>query len=126
MNFRANFTYTIGQRYKATAADTCKSWRHVPHFYFDSIDNFLMAKPRESHLVAVEMTEKSLSLKNFIHPERAIYLLGAEDYGIPQEILRKANMVLKVPTLTFESLNVGICGGIVMYDRFIKRQQDVI
>jgi hypothetical protein len=35
--------------------------------------------------VFVEQAEGAINLSTFMHPEAAIYVLGAEDYGVPEE-----------------------------------------
>lgn len=123
MNFGSQFTYTIGQRYRLTKSDTCKSFRHVPHWHYDKFEDFLVSKPREAALIGVEISTRSKSLKNFVHPERAVYMLGAEDIGIPDHILLKCDMILQIPSKTLESLNVAVAGGLIIYDRMIKRDE---
>ena len=61
-----------------------------------------------------------IPLKSFVHPERAIYLLGAEDHGLPGEIMDKCHKIISIETIRTESFNVAVAGSIVMYDRFSK------
>jgi tRNA G18 (ribose-2'-O)-methylase SpoU len=62
------------------------------------------------------------TLDNFQHPQRVIYLLGAEDEGIPSEIL-KNHRSIEIKSPKKFCLNVAVAGSIVMYDRFIKNGQ---
>ena len=57
------------------------------------------------------------NLKEFHHPERAIYLLGAEDHGIPPAILKKCQHTVSLKSVRTESFNVAVAGSIIMYDR---------
>lgn len=123
-NFNAAFVFTVGCRYKSSAADTTKTYRHIPLFHYASIDDFLVSKPKESVLVGVELSYRSRKLDhNYVHPERAVYLLGSEDYGVPDLILEKCDHVLQIPCASKESLNLGVAGSILMWDRFIKGNQ---
>ena len=76
----AAFIFTIGSRNVwEKAADTYKSWRRVPAFRYESWDAFCSVAPYNCQWVAVEMGGEPLS--SFVHPERCVYLLGAEDAG---------------------------------------------
>lgn len=74
-------------------------------------------KPEECEIVCVEQDEKAEQLTNFVHPKSAVYILGAEDSGIPREYL-KGNR--KVQFNTPQSLNVAVAGSIIMYDRIFN------
>lgn len=116
----ASGIFTIGARYpKKHATDTMNTPKHIPLREFDDFDTFRKSMPRDTTLIAIELNETSENLTTFKHPERAIYLLGAGDTGITIEIQRLCDRTLKVP---FEknSLNVAVCGSIVIYDRYLK------
>lgn len=57
-------------------------------------------------------------LIDFKHLPRGLYLLGAEDYGIPPKILDKCQEVVKLPGT--KSLNQAVAGSIVICDRMMK------
>ena len=119
--FGASFIATVGKvRYKHNGSDTMKSWKHLPLFHFESIDDLRLHLPKDCSLVGVEMTAKSSNLQSYVHPERALYLLGAEDWGIPFEVIQKLDYVIKISTQIDISLNVGVAGSIVCYDRCLK------
>src|SRR5262245_46785210 len=69
----ADFIYTIGARYKPTRFDTCKSPRHIPLFEYEDWFHFKKSIPRNAKLVGIECGAKPI--RNFVHPQRAIYLL---------------------------------------------------
>jgi len=115
--FQANFVFTIGCRYKKDKSNTPKAEKHLPLWEFVSFADFYVAMPRGCKLVGIEY-EKSVSVVNFVHPERAVYLLGAEDAGLSPEILEKCDFVLNIPTQI--CLNVATAGSIVLYDRVQK------
>jgi len=117
-----NFIATIGQRFPKQAADTLKSWRHTPTFQFDDIDDLCKHLPYSCHLVGIELTPKAIELKDFSHPERAVYLLGAEDNGLPNKVLDKCHGVVKLRGGT--SMNVSCAGSIVLYHRLALRNLD--
>ena len=117
-NFGASFIFTIGKRYRDQSSDTCRSYKHVPLFHYQSFFEFRKLIPYNSIVVAVEQDKSSKDICNFAHPERAIYLLGAEDYGLSVNILKQCHYTISISTPL--CLNVSIAGSIVMYDRLIK------
>lgn len=113
----ADFIFTIGERYKYQPTDTLKSTRHVPLFHYATWEDFLSSKPPEADIVIIEQGGKPLQELN--HPKQAIYVLGAEDRGVPME-LQKGNRVIEIESAGVSSLNVATAGTIVMYDRYVK------
>lgn len=113
--------FQIGRRYKLQKSDTGKAFRSIPFLEVEDWQSFLKIKPRETALVGCELTNRSHSLVNFVHPERAIYVLGAEDFGLQENILRDCSYVVKIPSLTVESLNVSVAGSIIIWDRQSKK-----
>lgn len=73
--------FLTGDHFKKQASDTVKAYRHIPLREYRDFDHFQSARPYDCMLVGVEMGGRSLS--GYTHPERAIYLLGAEDSGLP-------------------------------------------
>lgn len=118
--FGASFIFTINDRYNKQASDTCKSYRHIPLFQFENWETFKKTRLYDCPLVGVEFTEKSIDLRNYCHPERAIYILGAEDGGLPNKVMNKCRDIIQIPANRIQSYNVAVSGSIVMYDRYIK------
>jgi len=117
--FGASFIFTIGRRYQKEASDTTKAYRHTPMFCYKDVEAFLANRPRDCQLVGIEIDDRSTPLPGFNHPERAIYLLGAEDHGIPAWLLDKCQYVVEIPSRF--CLNVASTGAIVLYDRTTKQ-----
>jgi tRNA G18 (ribose-2'-O)-methylase SpoU len=120
----ADFVFTIGRRYDVQAADTTKAWRNIPLMHYQGFDDFREHLPFSCRIVAVEMGGKSLS--TFTHFERCIYLLGAEDSGLPQDVLNKCHYVVSLDAIRIPSYNVAVAGSIVLYDRMNKRVIEAI
>jgi tRNA G18 (ribose-2'-O)-methylase SpoU len=114
----ASFVFTIGTRYHKPATDTPKSWKNIPLYQYADFADFKHSVPLGAEVVAIEMDDDSILLKEFQHPKQAVYLLGAEDYGLTQDILDKCDHVVRLDTKF--SLNVAVCGSIVLYDRISK------
>lgn len=117
--YGAAFIFTVGRRYEKQASDTIKAYRHVPLFNFLTFDELREKIPFDCQVVCVELDAKAIPLHEFKHPERAIYLLGAEDHGIPQDFLRRYKTI-RIESALEHSLNVSVAGTVVMYDRHIK------
>jgi tRNA G18 (ribose-2'-O)-methylase SpoU len=114
----ASYIFTVGRRYRRVSTDTEKSWRHIPLFSYTTFDEMAQAAPFATPLVAIE--EGGTPLPDFVHPERAVYLLGAEDSGLPKELLARCHHHVTVPAVVKGSYNVAIAGTLVMYDRMVK------
>ncbi len=107
--------FTIGRRYQKQASDTLKTWRHLPLRHFDTLAEYKAAMPHDCPLVGIEMGGKPLGSTK--HDERASYLLGAEDHGLPQEVIDQCHRVISLEAARTPSFNVAVAGSIVMYDR---------
>lgn len=114
----ASFIFTIGRRYPHQAADTLKAWRHIPYFEFASTDDLIEHLPYSCPLVGVEQDPRARLLPGFRHPERACYVLGAEDHGLTGRTLERCHHLIEIPA--DRCLNVAVAGSIVLYDRAAK------
>lgn len=115
----ADFIFTIGKRYQAQSSDTVKAPRHIPLYHYKDYEDFFQHVPYSCPVIAVELADNSVPLETFVHPERCIYLLGAEDNGIPESILTRCQNTVQL--IGEYCYNVSTAGSIVMYDRAVKR-----
>lgn len=118
--YDARFVFTIGTRYTRHAADTPNAQLSVPLFNFESVDDLLNHMPAKTDLVGVELDSAAVSLPNYKHRDRAVYLLGAEDSGLDIGTMARCKDLVQVPSVKPYSMNVATAGGILMYDRFQK------
>ncbi len=52
-------------------------------------------------------------------------VMGAEDKGVGSEVLKKADHLARIPMAgTFDSLNVSVAAGIMLYETFKQRQRN--
>lgn len=114
----ASYIFTIGTKYKKQTSDVLKTWSRIPLFHYDTFEEFRKNIPYDCRLIGVELCENAVSLKDFQHPNRAIYLLGAEDNGLPQKVLDQCHELIQLPG--DYSLNVAVTGSIVLNDRVQK------
>ena len=117
--FGADFMFTIGKRYETMRSDKRKSWKHIPLFEYEDFSIFRGSLPKDSRLVGIELDEHSQPLMTYKHQERAVYLLGAEDFGLPEDVIASCDDIIQLPG--DYSLNVSVAGSIVIYDRLLKR-----
>ncbi len=109
-----NFIATIGPRFRPQVSDTLKSHRHIPVLEFTSFDEFKKhCTPYGCKLIGVELEVGAQELKDFKHPERAVYILGSEDNGLPAAVLSHCSSVVKLQGE--RSMNVAVAGSIVLY-----------
>jgi len=114
----ASFIFTIGNRYKKQPTDTSQTWKHIPLFNYETFDVFYKSLPYDCRLIGVELSKNSVPVSGFLHPERCVYLLGAEDHGLTNEAMDKCHTLIQLPG--DYSMNVSVAGSIVMYDRLTK------
>jgi len=116
--FDASFFFSINAQVKLADAqsDTSNAQGTIPVYAFGSADDFRL--PVGCRLVGVEITDDAVELPRFRHPLRAAYVFGAERMSLSAEVLKRCEFVVKIPTRF--SINVGMAGAIVLYDRLIS------
>lgn len=114
----ASMTFQVGGRFQPQCSDTTKAYRMMPHFEFADDEQLLATRPYGAQLVVVELHDEAVPLATFEHPRNAIYLLGAEDNGVPARLITAAQHVVQLPGEF--CLNVATAGSIVLYDRVAK------
>lgn len=119
--YDAAFIGTVEARYHKQASDTPGTPNHVPLVHYSSIDDLVEHLPFSCPLVGVELDDRAIPLDEYRHPERAVYLLGAEDHGLPARVMARCHQVIQIPGARDWSMNVSAAGSIVMYDRFAKQ-----
>lgn len=117
--FGAAFVFTVGRRYKTQAADTGKAHRHMPLYHYETVADLIDGLPVGCPLVGVEIDPRAVSLATFRHPERACYLLGAEDHGLTRAAADRCHYLVQIPG-SARCLNVAAAGTVVLYDRVAK------
>lgn len=118
--YDAAFIATIGRRYEKQSSDTPGVANHVPLQHYSDIDDLIAHLPHGCPLVGVELDERAHMLDRYTHPQRAVYLLGAEDHGLPWKVLDRCHQIVQIPGVRPWSMNVSVAGAIVLYDRHIK------
>lgn len=117
--FGASFMFTtaaVYSRLEGGKADTSDAEGHVPFYAFPDVASIVL--PRGCSLVGVELVDDAIELPSFRHPRRAAYVFGPERGSLSAELSEKCAFLIRIPTRF--SINVGIAGAIVMYDRIVS------
>ncbi len=112
--------FTLAARYKHHPSDPFKTTRHIPLRNFNTFEQLVEHRQENGILVGIE--EGGTPLTEFDHLQQAIYLLGAEDYGLPGSITEKCNCVVSLDAVVRPSYNVAVAGSIVLYDRVFGKR----
>lgn len=121
LEFDAAFMFTVAARcgFEMQPSNTTRADRHIPLYVYPTLEDFLRVTPTGARLVGVEQWECSQPLEAYKHPQQAIYLLGAEDEGLPPQVKEYCTGGV-VAISTPRCLNVSVAGSLVMYDRHMK------
>jgi len=117
--FDASFFFSVSPQIKlseAANADTARTQGALPFYPYANAEEFRL--PIGCRLVGVEITEDAVELPRFRHPLRAAYVFGAERHSLSPAMLARCEFVVKIP-MKF-SINVGMAGAIVLYDRLLS------
>lgn len=119
--YDAAFVFTVGARYTRQASDTPKTPRHKPLFHFRDLDDLIDHLPVACPLVGIELDPRATMLGEYVHPERACYLLGAEDHGLSVDARDRCHDLVQIEGPKPQSLNVAVAGSLVMHHRWMSR-----
>lgn len=114
--FGASFVFSVQAALSVRElkqTDTSGTAGSLPFYEFDTVGDMLL--PRGCALVGIEITDDAVELPSFHHPKIAAYVLGPERGGLSEEMVARCDHIVKIPTKF--SLNVGLAGALVMYDR---------
>ena len=120
--FGASFVFTVRAQYnrrEGGQADTSDTPRSVPTHHFAGLEDFRL--PLGCRLVGVEITDDAIELPSFRHPRQAAYILGAEREGLSADLQACCDYVVRIPTRF--SVNLGVAGALIMYDRLLTLGQ---
>src|ERR1700710_1708643 len=115
--FDASFFFSVAPRLNLAKAnsDTSNAEGVLPFYSFAEPADLRL--PLGCRLVGVEITDDAVELPRFHHPARAAYVFGAERFSLSPQVLKACDFVVKIPTRF--SINVGMAGAIVLYDRLL-------
>ena len=105
-------------RKSALGATESVKWEKVE----DTESTIKKLKSEGYHICAIEQTENSTMLDNFIPPEKPIAVVfGHEVNGVQQSVVDLCNQSIEIPQIgTKHSLNISVSVGIVIWDLYKK------
>jgi tRNA G18 (ribose-2'-O)-methylase SpoU len=118
--FGASFVFAVGAALDEQAlkqTDTSGTAANLPFYTFAGAEELLL--PAGCRLVGVEITDDAVALPSFRHPHRAAYVLGPERGSLSEAMVARCDHVVRIPTRF--SINVGLAGALVMYDRLTSQ-----
>lgn len=121
--YESAFVFTIGRRYRRQCTDTPKTPLHTPLLHFTDAQDLLDHLPHDAPLVGVELDPRAVPLGEFRHPDRAVYLLGAEDHGLTADERDLCHYLVQIETPRPESMNVATAGTVLLHNRHLTRQK---
>lgn len=101
----------------ALGATESVEWKYYP----ETATAIEELRQENYHIVAVEQTEKSISLDRFSVKRNVNYafIFGHEIRGVSQEIVDMSHTSLDIPQFgTKHSLNISVCAGMVIWEAF--------
>ncbi|HEY3344106.1 MAG TPA: TrmH family RNA methyltransferase [Anaerolineaceae bacterium] len=107
--------FTIGRPYRHQTADVFHAQETIPLRHYPDFDAFLAGRPSGAMLVGVEFG--GIPLSAFEHPQKALYLLGSEDMGLPPRVLAACNRLVSLESIHQVSYNLAVAGSLVLYHR---------
>lgn len=112
--FGVDFLAVIGKRYRKEPTDTTAAERHIPIYEYADLEDFKKHLPLKCEIVDVEVDGEDIT--NFVHPERAVYLIGGEDRTLPK--VGK----YRVKFNTDYCLNMAMAATLISYDPKLKNE----
>lgn len=113
--YGAAFVAASGARFTSERTDTMKAYRHLPLLRPERLEDLL---PYDCVPVAVDIIEGAQPLHEYVHPERAYYIFGAEDATLGARVTSWCRDVVYIPTA--HCMNLAATVNVVLYDRLAK------
>ena len=70
---------------------------------------------RDHRVIVTTLSEDSIDVNELSKPEKFILVMGNEARGVNKEIIKSADIKVKIPISNIDSLNVAVAAGILMY-----------
>lgn len=115
--YDAALVISSGLRYRRSATDTQKTYRHIP--FLEGVENLMDNIPFDCIPIAVDLLDDAKSLVDFKHPERAFYVFGPEDGTLGKSITDRCKYKIYIPTSY--CMNLAATVNVVLYDRMVKQ-----
>ena len=87
---------------------------HIPVIYKYLKEVIPYLKEKNVKIVATAL-ENAVSMETVEREENMAFILGNEGQGVSKESIQNSDICMRIDMNGFESLNVGVAGGIIMY-----------
>lgn len=87
---------------------------HIPMLR-GSLSDYMTQLKKDGFRIAATSLQKSKTMKEIANTGRLAFVFGNEGNGVSQKILQEADDTLRIEMEGFESLNVAVAAGIIMY-----------
>lgn len=114
--YQAALLAATGQRFGPGLTDTMKAHRHIPFLRPKDLQDVV---PYDCVPVAVDLIDGATPLPEYVHPERAFYIFGAEDATLGARVTDWCRDTIYVPTRG--CMNLAATVNVVLYDRLMKQ-----
>lgn len=79
--------------------------------------------------ICVEIADGAEDLRDFVHPEKALYVFGPEDGDVPKGLRHVCHRFVRIPAADPKErtpFNLAFAVGAVLYDRLFKETRPVL
>src|ERR1044072_555499 len=118
--FGAAGIFTVGKRYAHQGSDTSHTPRHIPLHHYADLNDLVEHLPHATPLVGVELDPRATALAEYTHRPTACYLLGAEDPGLPPNVIDPCHDLVQIESARPWSMNVACAGTVLLHDRHVQ------
>lgn len=88
-------------------------------YFNDVVDAISKARSLDCEIVCVEQTDQSILLHDYKPAHKTALIFGNEVDGVSEEAVIQSDKAVEIPQVgTKHSLNVSVCGGILMWHCF--------
>lgn len=96
--------------------------------YFEAIEDALLGLKKQNYLLAaIEQTTKSHDIRSFHPTGKTALIFGNEVDGVDDKALHLCDLAVEIPQAgTKHSLNVAVCGGIVLWHCFQRLATQIV
>ena len=97
--------------YNEKTLAACKGSNYLIPVFSKSLNEI----KRDHKVIVTTLSEDSIDVNELSKPNKFILVMGNEAHGVNKEIIKSADIKVKIPISNIDSLNVGVAAGILMY-----------
>jgi len=81
-------------------------------------------KSKGFNVVATALTPNAIHFRNYDFTQRTLLIMGNESKGLDEDILSKADYIIKIPMYGMvQSLNVSVAAAVILYEAVRQREE---